>query len=101
MGQIIKIQGRQFLLLDLIIFGMLDFNMILAIDFLGRNRAEINNWCKKVWSSLKNKDQFEFDERHIKNIIISAIKRRKMLSKRYIGFLAHMVSTVELGPSIE
>lgn len=55
MGQTIKIQGRQ-LLVDIIVFEMLDFDIILRIDFLGRNEAKIDCWCKKVWFSLENRN---------------------------------------------
>lgn len=36
----------------------------------------------------------------IRNMMISAIKVRKMLSKGCTGFLAHVMSKVESGPSI-
>lgn len=46
-GQVIEIQGRQ-LFVDLIMFEMLNYDMILWIDFLERNRAEIDCRCRKV-----------------------------------------------------
>lgn len=63
-------------------FEMLNYDMILWIDFLERNRAEIDYRCRKVRFNLGNRDQFKFAKRHIKTImIISSIKARKMLSK--------------------
>lgn len=46
-GQTIDIQGRQFLV-DLTVFKMPNFDMILGMDFLGRNRVEIDCQHKKV-----------------------------------------------------
>lgn len=42
--------------MDLIVFEMLDFNMILGMDFLGRKKVEIDYQCKKVLFCLKNGD---------------------------------------------
>lgn len=53
--------------------------MILGMDFLRRNKAEIDCQCKKVWFSLRNRDQFKFSERHVKSLLVSATKARKIL----------------------
>lgn len=82
-------------------FEMSDFNMILMMDFLRKNETKINYQCKKVWFNLMNRDQFNFGDRHIKSMIINAIKARKMLSKRYTSFLAHVVSKVKSGSSMK
>lgn len=49
----IEIQGKQ-LLINLIVFEMLDFNMILEMDFLEKNEVEIDCQCKKIWFSLED-----------------------------------------------
>lgn len=100
MGQVIDVQGIQ-LLMDLIVFEILNFNMILGMDFLWRNRAKINCRHKKVQFNIENEDQFEFDEGCIKSLMIIVFKVKKMLSKRFISFLAYRVSKVESSPSIE
>lgn len=77
---------------------MSDFDMILGMDFLRKNGAEIDYRRKKVWFSLEN----EIDcEGRTKSMMISAIKARKVLSKGYIGFLAYVVCKLELGSSNE
>lgn len=43
----IDIQGRQ-LLEDLIVFEISDFDIILGMGFIGRNRAKIDYQRKKV-----------------------------------------------------
>lgn len=82
-------------------FEILDFDMILGIYFLRRNRVKIDYHYKKVWFRLENGDQFEFDERNIKSLMISALKARKMLSEKCTGFLAHVISKVESRLSIK
>lgn len=54
-GEVIKIQGKQ-LFVDLIVFEMLDFDMILKMDILGRDETDTNYRHKKVWFSLKDRD---------------------------------------------
>lgn len=80
---------------------MLGFNIILEIGFLGRYRAKIDYQYKKVWFSLKDWDKFDFGKRHIKSMIISAIKVGKLLSKGCTGFQTHMVSKVESSLNID
>lgn len=65
--QIIEVKGRQ-LLVDLIVFNMPNFDMILEMDFLGRYKAEIDYWRKKFQFSLEDGDQFDFGEGCIKSI---------------------------------
>lgn len=78
-------------------FKMSNFNMILRMDFLARNEVEIDYQCKKVVFSTRNRDQFEFDEGHVKSLLVSAMKTRKMLSKECIGFLTYIIDKVKLG----
>lgn len=56
---------------------------------------------KKVWFSLEDGNQIDFTYGCIRNMMINSMKARIMLSKGYIGFLAHMVSKVKLGLSID
>lgn len=100
MVQIVEIQRKQ-LFVDLIVFTIPNFNMILGMDFLERNETEIDCRCKKVWFSIEKRDQFEFDERHIGSMLINDINARKMLINGYINFIAHMVSKVDKSPSID
>ena len=76
----IVIDGRE-LKVDLIIFYMPDFDVILGMDFLGRYGAEINCRNKRVRFNLDNGDKFNFGEGRVLSGMISAIKARKMLRK--------------------
>lgn len=49
-------------MVDLIVFEIVDFYMILELEFLGRYKAKTDWQRKKVWFSLDNKDQFKFNE---------------------------------------
>lgn len=47
------------MMVDLIVFKVLDFNMILGMDFLGGYKVKIYYRKKKVQFSLDNGDWFE------------------------------------------
>lgn len=36
--------------------------MILSMNFLGRDRVEIDYWWTKVWFNLEDGNQFEFSD---------------------------------------
>lgn len=63
--------------MDLILFEIPDFDMILEIDFLGRNGAEIDCQVGKVQFSFKDGDQFKFDKGLIRSMMISALRHEK------------------------
>lgn len=78
--------------MDWRVFEMLNFDMILRMDFLRGNRVEINYQHKKVWFNLRNGDQFKFDKGSVKSLLVSAMKTIKMLGKGCISFLAYVIS---------
>lgn len=55
----------------------IDFDMILGMVFLRKNTTKIDCRCKKVQFSLENRVLFEFGERYIMTLMISALKARK------------------------
>lgn len=61
MGQMVTLRGRG-LLVDLIVFEISNFDMILRMDFLGKYRVETNYRKKKVKFNLDSGDEFTFDE---------------------------------------
>lgn len=67
--------------MDLIVFEILDFDMILEMDFLGRNEANINCQCKKLGFTFENENQFKFGKGLIKSMMINTVKARKILVK--------------------
>lgn len=84
----VTLKSKQ-MVVNLIIFDMFDFDMILGIDFLSQYEDDIDYKQKKVWFHLDDSDEFTFDEGCVWSMIISNIKARKKLSEGYIGYLAH------------
>ncbi|XP_044502571.1 uncharacterized protein LOC123223472 [Mangifera indica] len=89
--QTVELKGRE-LIVDLIMFDMLDFDIILGMDFLSKYGAEIDCRKKKVKFNLDNGDEFSFSEGRLLSMMISSVRARKMLSKGCIGYLAHVVN---------
>ncbi|XP_031275527.1 uncharacterized protein LOC116134023 [Pistacia vera] len=82
MGELVTIKGRD-MMVDLIVFNMPNFDIILGMDFLSRYGAEIDCRRKKVKFNLDNGDNFIFGEGHPTSMMISAAKARKMLKMGY------------------
>lgn len=60
-GQIVFLRGYA-IIIDRIIIDMLDFSVILDMDFLSRYRNEINYNKKKVIFSVDDGKQFIFEK---------------------------------------
>lgn len=91
LGQIMVLKGQE-LKVDLIMFEMLDFYIILGIDFLNRYEVEIKCKKKKVKFSLDNGDKFSIGMGRLLSLMIINVKDHKMLNKRYIGYLAQVIN---------
>lgn len=91
----IVILKEQKLLVDLIIFEMPDFDMILRMNFLSRYGAEIDCKRKKVRFRLDTEDKLMFGEDWVLNMMISSVKAQKMLNKGCARYLAFMSTKVE------
>lgn len=59
LGQTVVLKGQE-LIVYLIMFEMLDFDMIFGMDFLDKYEVKINCKKKKVKFSLENGDEFSF-----------------------------------------
>lgn len=90
LGKTVALRGKE-MEINLIVFDMSDFDMILGIDFLSLYRAEIDYRKKEVRFHLDNGEKFTFDEGHVLSMMISGIKTKKLLSKGYMDYLAHVV----------
>lgn len=91
LGQIMVLKGQE-LKVDLIMFEMPDFYIILGMDFLNRYEAEIQCKKKKVKFSLDNGDKFSFGIGQLRSLMIINVKDHKMLNQRYIGYLAQVIN---------
>ena len=78
---------------DLIAIEMKDFDVILGMDFLGRNNAIIDCYHRKVTFKPSNGEKFSFKGRSLLNhkMIISSMQAQRMLANGCIGFLASAV----------
>lgn len=73
--------------IDLIVFDMINFDVILGIDFLSQCGVKIYYKKKKVQFHLDNSEKFTFDKSHVISMMISSIKARKLLSKGCTSYL--------------
>lgn len=71
------------------------------MDFLNRYRVEIDYRKKNVQSSLDGSDEFTLEEGRVLSTLINSVQTIKMLSKRCIEYLTHIVSKLdEAVPSV-
>ena len=75
-GEILVIDRHE-LNVDLIVFYMSDFDMILGMDFLSKYGVLIYCQKKKARFNLDAGDSFTFGEGHLHSLMISAVKARE------------------------
>lgn len=102
--EIVTLNGQE-LVIDLTIIDMLDFDIILDIDFLKKYRVE--TYCKKKKSSIQLRQwgqggQVLFQKSRVFNFMINSVKAKKILSKGYTRYLAHIENkTNEVVPGVK
>ena len=89
---------------DLIAIEMKDFDVILGMDFLGKNNVIIDCYHRRVTFRPNGGNEFAFKGRPLlqPKRIISAMQAQRMLSNGCMGFLASVVDKTmekELNPS--
>ena len=89
---------------DLRAIKMKDFDVILGMDFLGKNNAIIDCYHRRVTFRQNGGNKFAFKGRPLLQLkrIISAMQAQRMLSNGCMGFLASVVDKSmekELNPS--
>lgn len=94
LGKPIFLKGWE-MVVDLIVFDMLDFNIILGMNFLSCYKVEIDYRKKKVWLHLNNGEKFMFGKGRVLSLIINSRKAKKMLSKGYIRYIAYVINKVD------
>lgn len=93
-GELVFLRGHK-MTIDLIMFNMSDFDIILRMDFLSRYGVEIGYRKKKVRFHLDNGEKFTFGKGCVLSIMISSVKARKMLGKGCTRYMAHVVNKVD------
>ena len=80
---------------NLILLKMLDFDVILGMDWLSNHRASIDCFPKKIRFEKPGYPKFEFvgDRRILPTCVISALEAKRLLLKGSESYLAHVVNT--------
>ena len=74
------IEGRE-LPIDLVLLDVMDFDVILGMDWLYQHYATVDYWRKEVIFIIPNNEEFKFvgDKSYAPQNLISAITARKIL----------------------
>ena len=76
------------MLADLVLLDVIDFEVILGLDWLAQYYASLDCWEKVVTFKIPNNDEFRFrgDKSSIPPNLISAITARKMFRRKMVVF---------------
>ena len=87
LGWPVLIEGRE-LLADLVLLDVMDFDVILGMDWLSQHYATVDCRRKEVIFRISNDEEFKFmsDKSSAPHNLISAITARKMLRKGCQGY---------------
>ncbi|KAL5560330.1 hypothetical protein UlMin_036541 [Ulmus minor] len=82
---------------DLVVLDMVDYDVILGIDFLSKYGATIDCKAKDVSFQPPGEEQFTFsgDKSSKQKMFVSAMKARKWLDSGCTGYLAAVVDTTK------
>ncbi|KAL8124179.1 hypothetical protein AgCh_011985 [Apium graveolens] len=96
----IDISGYKFSA-DLILFKLGEFNIILGMDWLGKNNAQINCKSKKVYLKTKSGEKVVFKGQRQEQLFLTIVQAKKLLRKGRESFLAYVVDSERDSLSIE
>ena len=84
---------------DLVVLNMIDYDVILGMDFLSKYRATIDCKAKVVSFQPPGEEQFTFrgDKNNSQKMFVSAMKARKGLASGCTDYLAAVVDTTKRG----
>jgi hypothetical protein len=82
---------------DLITLKMVDFDMILGMDYLCSHQAIMNCYTKFITIRAVDGEMVNFYGKRsmIPNSLISVMKAKKLLNKGCVALLAHVVDRVK------
>ena len=85
----VLIEGRK-LLADLVLLDVMDFDVILGMDWLSQHYATVDYRRKEVTFRIPNDEEFKFvgDKSSVPQNLMFAITARKMLRKGCQGYMA-------------
>ena len=88
---------------NLIPLKMIDFDVILGMDWLSNHRASVNCFTKEIRFEKPRNPEFEFvgDRRVLPTCVILALEAQRLLLKGYESYLAHVVDTSVIEVKLE
>ena len=91
----LELVGGRELLVDLVLLDVMDFILILGVDWLSQHYATLDCHSKVVILRIPSEKEFNFlgDRSSAPQNLISAITARKMLKKVCQGYLALVKDT--------
>ena len=93
-GYTILVDGRE-LYVDLIVLDMVDYEVILGMDWLSKYHVSID--CMKKIVTFKPPEEEEFlfigTTKKLRTLVTSAMKAKRLLDSGCVGYLASMVDT--------
>ena len=92
----VKISGGE-LPVDLIALEMINYDLILGMDWLSKYNATFFCRRKNVVFQLSEEETFDYNgiPQGSKWLVVSVMKASKMLPKGYVGYLASIVNTTK------
>ena len=95
----LSLDGKIFLA-TLIPLPMIEFDVILGMDFLSTYHARIDCLRKEVTFGLPTGEKIKFygEKRAVQCRVISSLKARALLSKGCEGFIAYVVDSSQIQP---
>ncbi|KAL8089040.1 hypothetical protein AgCh_038704 [Apium graveolens] len=88
----IDISGHKFSA-DLILFMLGEFDIILGMDWLGKNNAQINCKSKKVYLKTKIGKKVVFKDQRQERLFLTIVQAKKLLRRGCESFLAYIVDS--------
>ena len=78
---------------DIIVFPMLELDVILGMDWLARHRAIVNCYTREVIFEMHGKEKVVFcgERQAVPNCLVSAVTAFKMIKDRCTAYLAHVI----------
>ena len=88
---------------NLIPLEMVDFDVILGMDWLSYHRASMNCFTKKIQFEKLGYSELEFDgdRRVLPTCVISALETKRLFLKGCESYLAHVVDTFVIEVKLE
>ncbi|KAL0440138.1 UNVERIFIED_CONTAM: hypothetical protein Slati_2496800 [Sesamum latifolium] len=88
---------------DLIVMDLKEFDVILGMDWLAQHRAVVDCYKKEVMieSSGESRVVFVGDRQVVPICVISAVEARRLMLEGCEAYLAHVIDTKKVNPTLE